>query len=288
VLKLIRRHACGDAVKDQELMERFRREAVATANLTSPHTVDLYDFGVEGQTLYIAMELLEAASLGGIINKFGPFEESRAVFLLRQACHCLIEAHDNALVHRDIKPDNLLITRAGRDNDFLKVIDFGLVKELSGVTGKRRSTGISRQVQLTAYGARPGTPGDMAPEQIGGNDIDQRADIYALACVAYFAVTGVPVFEGSADAQLMFAHMQIEPEKPSARAGREIHAGLEAVIMRCLAKDPAARPQSMEELDKALAALEFDPPWSQERAHAWWTADRSKVRLRAYETLVGA
>jgi serine/threonine-protein kinase len=191
-------------------------------------------------------------------------------------------------VHRDIKPDNLLITRAGRDNDFLKVIDFGLVKELSGVTGKRRSTGISRQVQLTAYGARPGTPGYMAPEQIGGNDIDQRADIYALACVAYFAVTGVPVFEGSADAQLMFAHMQIEPEKPSVRAGREIHAGLEAVIMRCLAKDPAARPQSMEELDKALAALEFDPPWSQERAHAWWTADRSKVRLRAYETLVGA
>ncbi len=281
VLKLVKRRDNTDAGAIDELMERFRREAITTANLTSPHTVHLYDFGVEGRTFYIAMELLEAVSIAALVERFGPLEEARVAFLLRQACHSLIEAHDHGVVHRDIKPDNLLITRAGRDPDFLKVIDFGLVKELAGAR-KRGSTGRSgRAVQLTAFGARPGTPGYMAPEQASGAGVDERTDIYALACVAYFALTGQPVFEGTQDAQLMFAHMQVEPEPPSARLGRPLHAGLEAVVMRCLAKNPAERPETMIELDRALAALSFDPPWTQERARQWWDEDKSKLRVRA-------
>ncbi len=286
VLKIIRRQPNATKASDDELVERFRREAMVTANLTSPHTVHLYDFGIEGdKSVYIAMELLEALSIAAIVNRFGPMPEERVAFLLRQACHSLIEAHDSGVVHRDLKPDNLLVTRAGRDTDFLKVIDFGLVKELAG--SKRRSmTGRQAAVQpLTAFGARPGTPGYMAPEQIDGSVVDQRTDIYALACVAYFALTGLPVFEGHEEAQLMFAHMQIEPDAPSARVGRSLHAGLESVVMRCLAKDPTQRPDTMGAVDQALAALTFETPWNQERAAAWWSEERTKLRTRARESV---
>jgi len=286
VLKIIKRQPNATRASDDELIERFRREAMVTAALTSPHTVHLYDFGIEGEkSLYIAMELLEAMSIGAIVTRFGPMPEERVAFLLRQACHSLIEAHECGLVHRDLKPDNLLVTRAGRDNDFLKVIDFGLVKELAVGTKRRPMTGRQKRVEpLTAFGARPGTPGYMAPEQIGGDVVDQRADIYALACVAYFALTGSPVFEGTQEAQLMFAHMQVEPDAPSHRLGRPVHAGLEAVVMRCLAKDPTERPATMLAVDDALAALVFETPWSQERARAWWSDERMKLRTRARDS----
>ena len=272
-LKIIRRPPTEDKARDKEWIERFRREAMVTGSLSSPHTVDLYDFGVEGNVLYLAMELLDGMNLHALVETHGPLEEARVAFLLRQACHSLIEAHEGGIVHRDLKPENLLITRAGRDHDFLKVIDFGLVKQLtSGPTKGRHLTGQMAAVQLTALGARPGTPGYMAPEQIGGNVVDQRADIYALACVAYYALTGKPVFEGSEDAQLMFAHMEVDADRPSERLGRPIHRGLEDVIMRCLAKNPLQRPESMLALDDALAALVFDPPWTQARARQWWAA----------------
>jgi eukaryotic-like serine/threonine-protein kinase len=243
---------------------------MVTGSLTSPHTVELYDFGVAGGVLYLAMELLEGLTLQALVERFGPLEEARVAYFMRQACHSLIEAHEGGVVHRDLKPANLLVSRAGRDLDFLKVIDFGLVKEMAMGPGKRRLTGAESGQELTALGARPGTPGYMAPEQIGGSPIDQRADIYALACVAYFALTGKPVFVATQEAQLMFAHAEADAEPPSQRLGRPVHAGLEALIMRCLAKNPLKRPQSMLELDEALAELRFDEPWSPARARKWW------------------
>jgi serine/threonine protein kinase len=272
-LKVIRAKP-GQKTPSRESLERFRREAMVTSSLTSPHTVDLFDFGVEGATLYLAMELLDGMSLLELVEKHGPLAEARVVYLLRQACHSLIEAHEMGVVHRDIKPENLLLTRAGRDHDFVKVIDFGLVKQLAvgrtrgTLTGERQAPGR----ELTAIGARPGTPGYMAPEQIEGDGIDQRADIYALACVAYYAVTGHPVFEGTEDGQLMFAHMAVDPDPPSERIGRPLHPGFEAVIMRCLAKNPLSRPHTMAAMDQALAELDFDDPWTPEQARRWWAA----------------
>jgi serine/threonine-protein kinase len=268
-LKVIKRQALSDPKLEQELLERFRKEAEVTARLSSPHTVVLYDFGVtDDGALYYAMELLEGLSMLAIVQRHGPMGEARVAFLMRHACHSLIEAHERGLVHRDLKPENLFVAHLGRDRDFLKVLDFGLVKELDShepVAGKR-----PRQ-QLTVAGARPGTPGFMAPEQIVGTaSIDQRADIYALGCVMFHALTGSPVFAGDVEAQLLFAHVDVDPETPSQRVGRPLHPGLEAVVMRCLAKDPSARPQTMEAVDELLAALSFERPWSQARARRWW------------------
>ena len=270
-LKLVRHPGGENKLREAEWIERFRREAIITGNLSSPHTVELYDFGVEGKTLYLAMELLEGMEIRTMVERYGPLGDARAAFLLRQACHSLIDAHESGIVHRDIKPENLFVAKVGRDADFLKVIDFGLVKELAKGPGKARSlTGTAGGIQLTAIGARPGTPGYMAPEQIDGSAVDQRADIYALACVAYFALTGQPVFEGSQEAQLMFAHVEVEPMPPSERAQRSIHQGLEDVVMRCLSKNPLKRPPTMLALDDALAELTFPEPWSQAKAREWW------------------
>lgn len=272
-LKIIKPQT-GKKVPTGERLERFRREAMVTSSLTSPHTVDLFDFGLEGSTLYLAMELLDGMSLRDLVETYGPLEEARVVYLLRQACHSLIEAHEGGIVHRDLKPENILITRAGRDHDFVKVIDFGLVKQLAKGAARGTLSGDEQAPgrELTSINVRVGTPGYMSPEQIGGDGIDQRADIYALACVAYFALTGQPVFEGTEDSQLMFAHVAVDAERPSVRLGRPVHPDFEAVLMRCLAKNPLSRPHTMEALDNALADLSFDPPWTPEKARRWWAA----------------
>jgi len=272
-LKIIKPQT-GKKVPTGERLERFRREAMVTSSLTSPHTVDLFDFGIEGGTLYLAMELLDGMSMRQLVETYGPLEEARVVYLLRQACHSLIEAHEGGIVHRDIKPENILITRAGRDHDFVKVIDFGLVKQLTKGAARGTLSGEDQAPgrELTQMNVRLGTPGYMSPEQIGGDGIDQRADIYALACVAYFALTGQPVFEGTEDSQLMFAHVAVDPEPPSVRLGRPVDPDFEALLLRCLAKNPLARPHTMEALDNALADLHFDPPWTPERARRWWAA----------------
>ncbi|MFO0748158.1 MAG: serine/threonine-protein kinase [Myxococcota bacterium] len=280
-LKLIRRHKNADPALEKELIARFEREAQATARLTSPHTISLYDFGViEDGTAYYAMELLEGMNMRAMVETFGPLAEARIAFLLRQACHSLIEAHDAGLVHRDIKPDNIFVARAGRDHDFVKVLDFGLVKELDDKPQRPKTR--DPRAYMTAAGARPGTPGFMAPEQIAGNaTIDHRIDIYALGCVAYWALTGKPVFEGYDEAQVLFAHVEEDPVRPSERLGRPVHAELEALVMRCLAKDRSARYDSAEALDEAIGRLTFETPWSQPQARAWWNRDRATKRTQA-------
>ena len=240
---------------------RFKREADAAAKLRSPHTVELYDFGeTEDGTLYFVMELLEGMDLETLVRKQGPIPQGRVIHIVRQVCDSLEEAHASGLVHRDIKPANIHVGRLGLRQDFAKVLDFGLVKTVGSLTGDSMGT---------AAGLTPGTPAYMAPEMALGEEVDGRADIYALGCVAYFLLTGKLVFEGGASLQVIAKHIQETPVPPSRRTELPIDPGLDRIVMACLAKKPQDRPPTAAELDRELAELHSDP-WSQEEAQRWW------------------
>jgi serine/threonine-protein kinase len=242
-------------------IERFTREAQVTASLRSPHTVELFDFGASADgTLYYAMELLEGLNAEHFVYQFGALAPRRAVHWLRQMCHSLGEAHSRGLVHRDIKPANLFICRYGRDADFVKVLDFGLT----------RPVGPPGEAGLTAPGMRLGTPGYMAPEQVYGLPSDARTDLYALGCVGYWLLAGEKPFDAKSGAELMRMHVQATPPSLATAARPEVSPRLEAVILSCLAKDPADRPASADALGEALEQTVDATPWSAEDARAWW------------------
>src|SRR6266513_6377570 len=232
-IKLIRPEMLGAVDKEAAKLAvtRFRREAEAAANLRSQHTVELYDFGVTADgTLYLVMEYLEGLDLETLVRQKGPLPAGRIVHILRQVCDSLEEAHATGLVHRDIKPANIHVGRVGLREDFVKVLDFGLVKEVSSVNiGDSLST-IPGQMAL-------GTPGYMAPEMALGERVDGRADIYALGCVAYFLLTGALVFEAETTFQMIAKHLQSPPIPPSQRTERPVSPELERLILKCLAKD---------------------------------------------------
>jgi serine/threonine-protein kinase len=182
--------------------------------------------------------------------------------LLRQACRSLAEAHEQGLVHRDIKPANLFVTRLGPEYDYLKVLDFGIVK---GQPGGYEATVLSGQ------GLLQGTPAFMAPELIFAESrIDGRADLYSLACTAYWALTGQLLFEATTAAQMLVHHAKTQPLPPSQVSEMPIPAEFEAILMACLEKDPAKRLPSALALDARLASVAGTHPWTQERAQAWW------------------
>jgi tRNA A-37 threonylcarbamoyl transferase component Bud32 len=264
-VKLVRPEVLGgDALSQQTGLRRFEREAQATALMHSPHTIHLYDFGMaDDGTFYYVMELLEGFDTETIVKRFGPLPSERAIYFLQQICDSLGEAHEMGLIHRDIKPGNVYVCRYGRNVDFIKVLDFGLVKS--------RGEAESRDVKLTADDAVSGTPGYMAPEQILGKlPLDARVDIYALGCLAYWLVTGELVFKGATVMETMVQHVRERPVPPSQRTELDIPASLERVILRCLEKDPDKRPQSSDELSQLLRACEVNAPWTHERARDWW------------------
>jgi len=260
-IKLIRADNLGSDAR--EWLKRFEREARATAGLRSPHTVDIYDYGTtEDGTFYYVMELLEGFDLETLVTEFGAVPPERAVHILSQACHSLAEAHQGGLIHRDVKPANIYVCRYGLDWDFVKLLDFGLVKT-TGVPDDRR--------QLTLAGVIAGTPQYMPPEiGMGNPDIDWRADIYALGCVGYWLLTGQAVFDGATPMQIVMAHVQTAPVPLSQRASQKVPRELEQLVMACLRKDPNDRPQTMQELATALKAIALEHPWTQERARRWW------------------
>src|SRR3954463_6587433 len=233
-IKLIRQQPLGAIAGDPELLiMRFEREARATAALTSPHTVQLYDFGVtEDGRLYYVMELLDGLDLDTLVRQHGPVPAERVVHLLRQVCAALQDAHGNGLVHRDIKPANLVVSRAGTTFDFVKVLDFGLVKLDSARDTDREL------LKLSTDDSWSGTPGFMAPEVVLGAATDHRVDLYALGCVAYWLLTGKMVFDGENAVQVMMKHAQAEPRRPSQRVEEPVPAALEQLVMACLEKDP--------------------------------------------------
>jgi len=251
----------GDDVK--KMLARFEKEAQATAALHSPHTIDLYDFGVtEEGTFFYVMELLQGVDLCTLVERFGPLPAERAAFLLRQACHSLADAHAAGLIHRDIKPANLFTCRQGLDCDFVKVLDFGLVKGSPG--------GADGESLLSDEQTVKGTPAYIAPEAARGGDVDGRADLYALGCVAYWLLTGRLVFTGETAMEMIIRHAKDEPEPPSRYAEIPVPPEFERLVLQCLEKEPSRRPQSAEELRRMIGGVPFHRPWTEERAREWW------------------
>ncbi len=242
--------------------QRFEREAQVTATLESANTVRLYDYGLSDDgSFYYVMELLRGMDLERLVSRFGALPPARVVHLLRQACHSLSEAHDKGLIHRDIKPANIYTCHIGQDYDFAKVLDFGLAKPL---------TPAADDMILTQVGSTTGTPAYLAPEMaLGKSDIDARADIYSLGCVGYWLLTGKLLFQASTAFEMAMHHVQKQPQPPSDVSETKIPPALDNVILACLEKDPAKRPQSMTDLSHRLAETGLKP-WSQEEAKEWW------------------
>jgi serine/threonine-protein kinase len=263
-IKLIRPEsmAARTGEKANVAVERFHREAEAAARLQSPHSVGVYDFGAtEDGTLYIVMELLQGMDLESLVRHEGPLPASRVVHILRQVCESLEEAHVSGLVHRDIKPANLHIGRFGLRDDFVKVLDFGLVK--TAAVGGAQSL-------ATIEGVIMGTPAYMAPEMALGDNVDARADLYALGCVAYYLLTGEQVFTGDTVLKVITQHLQAVPVPPSERTGLPIPATLEHLVLACLAKKPEQRPQNARQLAQSLDAIE-GMTWGEDEANRWWS-----------------
>jgi len=260
-VKLIR-HDPQQRDAHAQLVRRFQREALVTAGLRSPHTVQLYDFGVNDTgSFYYVMEFLQGLDLHRIVTRFGPQPAERVTMLLCQACRSLAEAHDRGLVHRDIKPANLFVTRLGHEYDYLKVLDFGIVKDQP----REDATLISAQ------GILQGTPAFIAPEvMFGASTLDGRADLYSLACTAYWMLTGQLVFGASTPAEMILHHARTVPIPPSHVSELPIPGELDNLLMRCLEKDPSSRPSSALELESELSRVALDQPWTQEKAREWW------------------
>jgi serine/threonine-protein kinase len=268
-IKLIRPALAGHAGAGvtEEARARFAREANVIAGLRSPHTVDLFDFGVSNDgAFYYAMELLEGVDVERLVRRFGPVPTERAVHLLRQVCHSLAEAESKGLVHRDIKPSNIFVCRYGEDYDFVKVLDFGIVKT--------RGDARHGEPALTRETAIHGTPAFMAPEQALGGEVDGRADLYALGCVAYWLLTGKHVFTADTPSALVLQHIQATPDAPSSRTEVAVPEAMDHIILSCLAKDPAHRPPSARELLRRLDEVDGAHAWSEERRREWWDRHR--------------
>jgi len=262
-IKLLR-PSLGEGPDGEMAMRRFEREAQVTSQLRSPHTVELWDFGMarDGRFYYV-MELLDGLDLETLVKRHGPVPAERAIFLLRQICGSLAEAEGHGLVHRDIKPANILVCRYGGEHDFVKVLDFGIVK----VTHASSSDTVVTQENVLR-----GTPAFIAPEQVLSRDeVDSRADIYSVGCVAYWLITGDLVFRADTAIGVMMHHAHTPPVPPSERSELPIPPQLDQVILSCLEKDPARRPQSARELSKRLDAIPLEQPWLEERALLWWS-----------------
>jgi serine/threonine-protein kinase len=268
-VKLIRPEARDDA----EALARFEREVRATAALTHPNTVEVYDYGrADDGTFYYVMERLEGLSLAAMVKRTGPLPAGRAVYLLRQVCGALAEAHAAGMIHRDIKPGNVMACVKGGVGDVAKLLDFGLVSAVRGVAAGGAPAEGPDGERLTQAATVVGTPEFMSPEQATGRpDIDARSDLYALGAVGCYLLTGQVLFPGRNTIQTMFAHVQNDPPRPSSVApGGAVPADLEDVLLRCLAKNPAARWPDAASLEAALAGCRCAAEWSAADAAAWW------------------
>jgi serine/threonine protein kinase len=271
---LLRRATAIKIIRDASTLDqraRFEREVQLTSQLTHPNTVHVYDYGRAADgTFYYAMEYIEGLTLWQLVQLDGPQSPGRVVSLLLQVCASLAEAHAFGLIHRDVKPDNVLVCVRGLVPDVVKVVDFGLARAVD-------AAGCNEEP-----GTIMGTARYMSPEAVRDPaGIDARADIYSLGALAYFLLTGTELFNGTTDVVLS-QQLHAVPQRPSSRLGAELPTDLESIVMQCLAKEPANRPQTALALAAALRETQLAPSWTDAEGAAWWkrNADAIVGRLR--------
>ena len=254
---------------------RFEREVRRTAMLTHPNTIIVFDYGrTTDGIFYYAMELLEGASLDEVVEIDGPQPEERVIHLLEQAAASLAEAHDAGLIHRDVKPGNILVVDRGGISDLVKVLDFGLVKDV----GFRADGEVKSEPALTMANTITGTPLYIAPETVTAPEtVDARADLYALGAVGYWLLTGTHVFDGTSIVEVCAHHLHSKPEPPSTRLGAPVARDLETLLLECLAKRPEDRPASAHVLRERLRACAAAGRWTNARAAEWWAVHRHEL-----------
>ncbi len=259
-LKLIKPEAGANPIA----LARFEREVQSAARLSHPNTIEIYDYGhTDDGTFYYVMEYLQGMSLTDLVRQGGPLSAGRVIYLFRQICAGLAEAHTLGLVHRDLKPANVFIAVRGGESDVTKVLDFGLVK----------LTRESGAAELTSDTMVSGTPLYMAPEQaLGDRSLDSRADIYALGAMMYYALTGQPPFQGESAIAVMIAHSR-DPVVPPSKINPDVPEDLERVVLRCLAKKRDERFPDVKALARALSACSAAALWDADQADRWWAGN---------------
>jgi len=243
-------------------LQRFEQEVRLSSTLTHPNTITIFDFGrTPDNTFYYAMEYLAGLDLQRLIERHGPLPANRAIYILRQVCGSLAEAHSRGIVHRDIKPSNIFLTQRGGLFDFVKMLDFGLAKRIEA----------DGAAELTKTGMLFGTPRYIAPETVYGTEpADHRSDLYNIGGVAYWILTGQPPFPSANPVELIVDHVKKVPKPPSEISEIAIPRALDALVMRLLEKKPDDRFGAASEVDAALREIAFDDPWTEERAREWW------------------
>jgi serine/threonine-protein kinase len=285
-IKCVRPEALRDPLHAPKVRERFRREAQTLASMRSRHTIALFDYGVtDDGTFFYVMELLDGVDLDKLVREQGALPAARVIHLLLQACQSLAEAHAAGLLHRDIKPANLFTCRAADEVDVLKVLDFGIVHTISDETvdpidvvslPAPTPSAPTPSGRLTQAGAVVGTPGYIAPEQLYGAQVDARADIYALACVAWWLLTASEVYPRTDEDEAIRSHANDPVPALRPKVAGWLPDELAAVIASCLAKRPQERPDDAQALAKALRAIPIpaEHAWTDTRAQAWWQEHR--------------
>jgi tRNA A-37 threonylcarbamoyl transferase component Bud32 len=264
--RMLKRPAAVKVLKQQATTEewtaRFQREVQLSSNLHHPNTIAIYDYGTgSAGEFWYAMEYLEGLSLSDLVERYGPVPPSRTAHILRQACASLWEAHSCGLVHRDIKPQNIMLCDIRGERDVVKVLDFGLVKQIDGEDTR----------DLTAHMRILGTPLYMSPERIRNPaDADGRADIYALGAVGFFLLTGKRLFDTETEHDLTYHVLHEIPRLASDCSPFAVPVELDALIGRCLEKDAARRPQTIAEMASALDSVLVHQPWRRDQIEAWW------------------
>jgi eukaryotic-like serine/threonine-protein kinase len=247
------------------MIARFEREVQLASSLSHPNTVEIFDYGRTRDGLfYYAMEYLEGMTVSELLQRESPVRVARVIHILQQVCAALAEAHARDIVHRDIKPENIMVCRHGGVYDFVKILDFGLVKHIS----EKHSRDLTRTLRIL------GTPLYMSPERLRNPaDVDARADIYAVGALAFLMLTGRKLFESSDDLELTSKILNEEPPRASASAPQPIPMELDLIITACVEKKRELRPQRVADLAEAFDALAVEHRWTQREAQEWWSSN---------------